>query len=493
MGRFFVFFLLSGFCSLVYQVVWLRIAMAQFGVTTPLVSIVLSVFMAGLALGSWGAGHLARRLQGRPARAFLRLYGLAELVIGISGFVVAPVLGLGRLVLASPGGDSAWGSGSYYLASGGWVALTLLPFCTCMGATFPLAMAGIRSQFREESARSFSYLYVANLLGAIAGTLASAFVLIEMLGFHRTLLLTAGINGLVATAAWIVSLRADRFNGIPRARTEGTQPELPVAVVSGSSALPLLFTSGFVSLAMEVVWARQFVPFQGTVVYAFACILAVYLAATTVGSKLYRVWARRRPASSEPGWIVAAILAGAFGLLPLLAADPRLPLERGLFFGALRVAMGLAPFCGTLGFLTSMLVDRWSGGDPERAGTAFAVNTLGCILGPLVSGFVLMPLMGERWTLALLSVPFFAFAAVAILRAPSGGASTRPGPTRSATWLFPAAAVASILLVGLTKDYETLFPQREVRRDHTATVIASGTGKGKLMLVNGVGITHLHP
>jgi len=54
---FFFFFFFSGFCSLVYQVVWLRVAMAGFGVTTPLISIVLSVFMAGLALGSWaGAG-----------------------------------------------------------------------------------------------------------------------------------------------------------------------------------------------------------------------------------------------------------------------------------------------------------------------------------------------------------------------------------------------------------------------------------------------------
>ena len=59
---FFGFFFLSGFCSLVYQVVWLRVAMAAFGVTTPLVSIVLSIFMAGLALGSWAGGRLVRSL-----------------------------------------------------------------------------------------------------------------------------------------------------------------------------------------------------------------------------------------------------------------------------------------------------------------------------------------------------------------------------------------------------------------------------------------------
>ena len=79
MGWFFAFFILSGFCGLVYQVVWLRIAMATFGVTTPLVSIVLSVFMAGLAAGGcMGAGRLAGRLEGLGPGGFLRLYAGAS-------------------------------------------------------------------------------------------------------------------------------------------------------------------------------------------------------------------------------------------------------------------------------------------------------------------------------------------------------------------------------------------------------------------------------
>ena len=75
MRWFFGFFLLSGFCGLVYEVVWLRLAMAKFGVTTPMVSIVLSVFMAGLGLGSWGGGALVRRLGRSQATTTLRLYG----------------------------------------------------------------------------------------------------------------------------------------------------------------------------------------------------------------------------------------------------------------------------------------------------------------------------------------------------------------------------------------------------------------------------------
>ncbi len=83
MRWFFVFFIISGFCGLVYEVVWLRLAMASFGVTTAMVSIVISMFMAGLGLGSWGAGILTRRTLAANGRQALRLYSIAELLIGV--------------------------------------------------------------------------------------------------------------------------------------------------------------------------------------------------------------------------------------------------------------------------------------------------------------------------------------------------------------------------------------------------------------------------
>src|SRR5437588_1696096 len=89
---FYAFFFVSGFCSLVYEVVWLRLCMAKFGVTTPMVSIVLSVFMAGLGIGSWAGGAVIKRLNTRSAAAPLRLYGLLELLIGASAMIVPAVL-----------------------------------------------------------------------------------------------------------------------------------------------------------------------------------------------------------------------------------------------------------------------------------------------------------------------------------------------------------------------------------------------------------------
>src|SRR5207253_6570558 len=85
---FFGFFFISGFCSLLYEIVWLRLAMAQFGVTSALVSIVLSTFMAGLGLGSWASGRLIRRHENKIVFPALRIYALTELAIGASAIVV---------------------------------------------------------------------------------------------------------------------------------------------------------------------------------------------------------------------------------------------------------------------------------------------------------------------------------------------------------------------------------------------------------------------
>src|SRR6185437_11512964 len=100
---FFLLFFISGFCSILYEIVWLRLAMAQFGVTSALTSIVLSMFMAGLGLGSWGAGRLIRMVEDNRGDglgiAALRVYALAELLIGISALLVPYQFWSGRQLL----------------------------------------------------------------------------------------------------------------------------------------------------------------------------------------------------------------------------------------------------------------------------------------------------------------------------------------------------------------------------------------------------------
>jgi spermidine synthase len=527
---FLAFFFLSGFVSLVDEVVWLRLAMAAFGVTAPLVSVVLSVFMGGLALGSFGAGRWLRGVGVERAGDALSAYAVAEVVIGLSAFVVPPGLGLGREWMVHAGAGVSWGSTMHYLLSSTCITIVLLPFTTAMGATFPLAMAALQGIAREATHRSFSFLYAANVLGAALGTLVAAMFLIEWLGFRGTLLAVASINAALAIAAFALSgrsgapaadeaLRAEeasraakatdrvgakrpKSKGEGRAQARGaggadrSSGPIPMRdAVSEASIAPaprvllvLLFATGFASMAMEVVWVREYTPILGTVVYSFASILAVYLFASFLGASLYRRWSRTRPAAAaDAAWLPVWVIAAALALLPLAAVDPRfrspdLPLD-----ALLRVALGLAPFCAAVGFVTPMLVDRWSAGAPERAGRAYAINVVGCILGPLIAGFVMLPSLGERGSLVTLAIGLFATAALAMR------AFTKRSAPRNLVIVWAGSLVVAASLAWLTRDFETLFPRREIRRDYEATVIATGEERDRQLLVNGVGMTNLTP
>ncbi len=475
---------------MLYELVWLRLAMAQFGVTSAMVSIVLSVFMAGMGLGSWASGKWLRgSSKSFPA---LRAYAIIELLIGVSAIVVPYELSWGRRILESLALTSSAG---YYGVAGVWVAWTVIPWCALMGATIPVAMRSIEQTIPKESARSFSYLYLANVTGAVAGTVLPLF-LIELLGFHGTLMAGTLGNGLIALAAVLLAgSKAPSSSKAPIAGLEalphpkasssfddesspGTSlPGHPVVLLRSSNCMALLFLTGLTSMGMEVVWVRQFTPYVGTVVYAFASILGVYLTATCIGSRVYRGWSARRTMESPVLWTLLALTS----LFPLMTSSPSIDMPN-----LARLVLGIAPFTGLLGFLTPMLVDRHSGGDPGKAGSAYAMNVLGCIAGPLMAGFGLLPYVSERWALTVMALPW-----LVVGMAPA----VRFG--RAVSWTARLAAYALLPLAGMLiyygRGYSEENSREHVRRDSTATVIAIGSGMDKQLLVNGYGMTNLTP
>lgn len=227
---------------------------------------------------------------------------------------------------------------------------------------------------------------------------------------------------------------------------------------------------------MEVVWVRQFTPYLGTVVYAFASILGVYLAATFIGSRIYRRWSSQHVQESPVLWTLLALSA----LFPLVTSSPNIVMAN-----VARMVLGIAPFSGLLGFLTPMLVDRRSGGNPGKAGNAYAINVLGCILGPLLAGFGLLPYLSKRVALIVLSLPWL----VVGLRTLRRGPGLTPAARGAAYALLPLAG----LLIFVGKSHDEQYPQRQVLRDPTATVIATGGGMQNQLLVNGYGMTTLTP
>jgi spermidine synthase len=124
-----------------------------------------------------------------------------------------------------------------------------------------------------------------------------------------------------------------------------------------------------------------------------------------------------------------------------------------------------------------MWLDRISRGDPGRAGRGYAINVVGCVLGPLLAGFILLPLVGERWSLLIFALPWIAV-----------GMARRPP-----AWQTCAVAAAILGCVLGTRGYEREYSPRKILRDYSATVVAAGRGFGRQLLVNGVGMTSLTP
>lgn len=485
MQWYFCFFLLSGFCSILYEIIWLRIAMAQFGVTTAMISLVLSAFMIGLGLGSWGFGIVARKYGNGTQFPALKLYALMELLIGFSAIAVPHELFWGRMLLLKIVREMGISSSSYYVPAAIWLAITLVPWCICMGATFPLAMAAIRQDREPKAAKSFSYLYLANVLGAAAGALVPV-LLIEIFGFQRTSHIGALLNLTLAASAFLLSTTRKPLPVVSATQesvgeSRSTIKSFNSVVFSDQALLWLLFGTGLTSMGAEVIWVRLYTPYLGTMVYAFAAILGLYLVGMDIGSWVYR---RSKGDILEGGLIWIGL--GSSVLLAFFAADYRVhfpPIPRVIF--------GIILFSYLVGFITPAVVDRFSRGDPDRAGTAYAINIMGCVLGPLIAGFILLPLVGERFGLCLLAVPWFAV-----------GFKYRPKFTFSFRGLVGSYYVlgscililASASVAFLAQPFDDQFQPRVVRRDYTATVVAFGPKReDKRLLVNGIGITILTP
>ena len=160
----------------------------------------VSVFMLGLALGSWGAGrYIAARVR-RGRLSPISLYAAAEAIVGINALLVPVAFDAGQRSLLFAGEIDSL---AYFAYSALILAATLLPACIAMGTTFPLMLAFIRGVGITDENR-FSFLYLGNVLGASLGAAITPLILVETLGFRGTLMLGAIINVCIAIISlWI--------------------------------------------------------------------------------------------------------------------------------------------------------------------------------------------------------------------------------------------------------------------------------------------------
>lgn len=464
-------FFVSGFCGLLYQVVWLRLAFAAYGIITPVISIVISVFMLGLAVGSYAGGRVIGPLTRITRISAIYYYAAVELLIGAGAFMVPLLFSRGTRLLFD---IEQMNSFSYLLYSGAIVAAAMLPWCVMMGLTFPFMMAFIR-ETQKTNTQSFSFLYQANVLGAIAGTLLTAYVLVEVLGFRVSSYVAALLNFSIALTSIVIGTRHKAIGlNVEAAPTPSTPVGRPILT------LVILFSTGFSSMAMEVVWVRAYAIIFGNTIYAFAAILAVYLGATWVGSYYYRKHLAEGVAVVDETKLIATL--AVVSCLPVLLNDPRLSES------SFMVMLSIMPFCAVLGYLTPKLIDEYSCGNPAEAARAYAINVAGCILGPLIVSYLTMPLISLRFNMIVLALPFAAIFYY-----------MRRGAQKSEWFTTMAIITASFIYLTLTlnRSYEENFMRQgaEIRRDYASTVVSltenKDIGQQKQLIVNGIPVTVL--
>ena len=440
-------------------------------------SVVISVFMLGLSIGSWLGGRWIKILSRKTLCSAIVFYALTECIIGISALVVPHQFFLGRHFLL---GTGAINSFHYFFLSGGIISLTLLPWCIFIGFTFPFMLAYLE-EIGESDPDKFSHLYLFNTVGAIVGTVVTALILIEIFGLHKTLLIAASINFCIGALALVL-----RFVCSPRtSHASGLRPSESSLVVENNAVakkqlLPyfILLLTGFVSMSFEVIWVRMFTPVLTTTIYAFALLLTVYLLGTCLGTLIYKHHQQQN--KTLPNELLIGALP-LFSLFPIIFNDPR------LWASTTAVLLSIIPFCIILGYLTPKLIDKISSGKPHEAGKAYALNSLGCIAGPLIASYVLLPFLGAKISIIFITLLFLALDMLYQERLMN---RHKKALLRALTIvLFFVAAFLNVSLEDIN-----FFEHRSVlKRDHTATVVAAGEGMGKRLFVNGIGITSLSP
>lgn len=405
-------FFMSGFASLIYEVVWTRMMVLIFGATTLAISTVLTVFMGGLALGSLIFGRMASRC-GHP----IIVYAVLEIIIGVYGLIIPWIL-----PFLVPLYQIAWQTfhQDFYLfnlARFFLVSTVLIIPTTLMGATLPV-VGQYFSNRESQAGRYLGLLYGLNTIGAVAGTFSAGYILLPALGVQQSTLAAALANflvGVVAMIAWKKTRWSDqaavsRENEGKGLSAPSSLPTVhsPLTTRTALIILSVFALSGFSAMVYEVTWSRTLSLIMGSTLYAFSAMLATFLVGLSLGSLVSSLVVERlRNPLRAIGILQVFIGVFSFLTMSLMTEMPY------LFVSIYSYWLPSATWMPLLWFIISFLTmfiptllfgalfplvvklfqgKLWTMG--RLAGDIYAINTLGAIVGSFSAGFILIPAIG---------------------------------------------------------------------------------------------------
>ena len=432
-----ILFFCSGATALVYEVIWSKFLSQMFGSTIYAQTVVLAVFMGGLALGNKLFGRGSDKLK-NP----VHVYGYLEIAIGLYAFFFPALNGAADHIFVSIGSGIAQRTVLLLALKGTLSAALLLGPTILMGGTLPLLAAWLQHSTPDAARRSARF-YSVNSLGAVVGSALAGFWLVQNLGMVSSLQMTAIVNLLIGGAAILISRQFQRQ--LP-SKLESTAEIEKVAPGTLRWAGLTVGLTGAVSMGLEVLASRSLAMIFGSSLQSFAIVLMAFILGIGLGSA-WIASPRRRAYSSEKIIVLVLCTAAAWVTLLVFNIERWVDVYRIIRTGLGRssvgydlhelmnagislVIFGLPAACiGSVLPLMIRVVSQESPSLGMKVGSLLTVNTLGAVVGTLLTGFVLMPLAGVRNSFAVLALAltFGAFAYAARIQwrvgmAASGGA-----------------------------------------------------------------------
>lgn len=397
-------FAFSGFSGLIYESLWTHYLKLFLGHAAYAQTLVIGIFMGGMAVGAWLGGRYSVRWKN-----LLLLYAVVEGVVGLAALVFHELFGLFTALSYERVMPLLGGSPALDLYKWGGAALLILPQSILLGLTFPLMSGGVLRAWPERPGRSLALLYFANSLGGALGILTSGFLLIGLIGLPGTIRLAGVINLAVAATVW---------------RLARGEAALPAPAVDGAAdtgrgsgtfrlLLGVSLVTGAASFIYEIGWIRMLSLVLGSSTHSFELMLSAFILGLAGGG----LWIHRRIDSlAAPLRFLAAVqvlmggcalitlplYSGSFTVMQWLIAS--LPKSAGGYFlfnlashGIALAVMLPATFCAgmTLPLITASLLREGYG---ERSiGAVYGANTVGGICGVFLAVHFGLAYLGLKW------------------------------------------------------------------------------------------------
>ncbi|MBB6459327.1 fused MFS/spermidine synthase [Flammeovirga kamogawensis] len=390
---------ISGITALIFQTLWVKQLGIVIGVDIYSTSIVISGFFTGLGVGNYYLGKYIER-SSNPLKVYFNL----EILTAISSAVISLLLFYTESTYVQI--EAVIGKLAYIIP---WLLIALPAFF--MSGTF-LALIKYYNPSKNKSGKSIGYLYGANTAGAILGALSTPFIVIPIFGVVGAGLFTACINLLLGAYVYFFMLNKDTPLSTDTSKNSKN---------SGFHIGYILYgITGFIGISQEILWGQIIVQFQNTRTYAFATMLAIYLLGLALGNlimgkyvdKIKNLWKTFGLLTFGSifctlfsigilgSWTLEYQVEFGNSIYDLYSSKGAMMMGRFLFISSFFILIPTT-FMGAIFPVITQLVSKGNHLS-EVSGKLLAWNTIGGVLGSLVTGFILFPTLGVIYTLFLL-------------------------------------------------------------------------------------------